>query len=117
MRRAADVVLASRFTQPAAVAQRQTPEARQAASAVAVAANELTRLAGRYYAEELDATYELGVLNGALVSRRPRGATDTLVAVDARTFRGGGFTYRFDSSGKRFALDAGRARGLEFVRR
>jgi hypothetical protein len=52
--------------------------------------------------------------------KRPRGEVDTLQVVGPRTFRAGALTYRFAAnvSGKApgFAVDIGRARGMEFDR-
>lgn len=117
-RRMADVVWASRFSRPV-----PTPAQRAAArsdSGVALAPLQLTRLAGRYYSPELDATFDLAVSGGLLLLRRARGQVDTLRAVAARTFRAGGLVLRFppDANGEAasFTVDAGRARGMEFVR-
>ena len=117
MRRVADVVLANRFTQPAATAQRPTAGARQASSSTLVAVGELAKLAGRYYSDELDAWYEFSATDRALMLKRPRNAPDTLAASDPRTFRTGGFTLHFAPNAGSFTLDAGRARGIEFVRK
>ena len=88
---------------------------------------DLTPFAGRYYSTELDATYDVGVSGSALTVKRPRGEVDTLTfganasaVADARTFSAGGLTYRFaaNAGGKApgFAVDIGRARGMEFDR-
>jgi CubicO group peptidase (beta-lactamase class C family) len=85
-------------------------------------------LAGRYYSEELDATYEIQVSGPVLTVRRPRGEVDTLQVAgsalgktpDPRTFRAGGLTYHFAptaaGSSPSFTVDIGRARGMEFRR-
>jgi hypothetical protein len=76
---------------------------------------------GRYYAEELDATYDVAVSGQTVTVHRPRGEVDTLRVAGARTFRAGGMTYHFkpnvNGSAPGFALDLGRVRGVEFVRR
>jgi len=117
----ADIILAPKFTKPAPAPR--PPAAAGAstqATAPALAAAGLAALAGRYYSEELDATYELRADGQALTVRRPRGEVDTLRAVDARTFRAGGLTYRFAPNARgaspSFAVDIGRARGMEFRR-
>jgi CubicO group peptidase (beta-lactamase class C family) len=117
MRRVADIVLANRFTQPVTTAQRPGPAARQASSSALVPVGELAKLAGRYYAEELDAWYDLSATDRALILKRPRNAPDTLAASDARTFRTGGLTLHFAPNAASFTVDAGRARGIEFVRK
>ena len=72
-------------------------------------------MAGRYYSEELNATYELTKTAASLVLGRPRAAATTLQAVDQETFRGGGYTIRFAGpvAGKAtsFTLEAGRNQG------
>jgi CubicO group peptidase (beta-lactamase class C family) len=117
MRRVADVVLANRFTQPATTAQRQGPGARQAGSSAPVPMGELAKLAGRYYSEELEAWYDVSATDRALIIKRPRNTPDTLIATDSRTYRSAGFTFHFASNAASFTLDAGRARGMEFVRK
>ena len=118
---AADVVLASKFTQPPA-ATRAGPQAGLASSTSrAASSGDLAPFAGRYYAEELDATYDVRVDGQTLTVRRPRGEVDTLRVVDSQTFRAGAVTYHFGAPANgrapTFTIDVGRARGLEFVRR
>ena len=79
-------------------------------------------MAGRYYSDELNATYELSPVGAKLVLHRPRAAPDTLRAVDHRTLRGAGITIRFPQpvgggTAANFTVDNGRARGLEFSRK
>jgi CubicO group peptidase (beta-lactamase class C family) len=121
-RRVADVVLADKFTQPVAAA---TPpgggRAGGAGAAVAVnasVASAMSRFTGRYYSDELQATYEIAAVDGKLIVSRPRGAADTLIARDSTTFGGGGITLRFGSDpAAGFALDGGRVRNILFVRK
>ena len=117
----ADIVLAGRFTKPV-----PTPPARQGArqagATVALSTAELSTLAGKYYSDELDATYELTVSGSDLIARRPRVAADTLRATDRQTFRGSGYTLRFVGASSAngspsFTFNNDRARGIEFVRR
>lgn len=116
----ADIVLGATFTQP--VPGPRAPAAARAStqSAASVSPADLAALAGRYYSEELDATYEVSATGRTLTVRRPRGEVDTLRTVDARTFRAGGLTYHFapgaNGASARFAVDIGRARGMEFVK-
>ena len=116
----AEIVLGARFTQP--LASRNQPQGPTSDTTMAPpSASSLTPLAGRYYSEELDATYELSVNGQTLLARRPRGEVDTLRVVGERTYRGDGMTYRFapNANGRAtgFALDLGRVRGVEFLRR
>ena len=119
----ADIVLGSKLT--GAVASRPRPDTATAEASRGSRAwtdRDAAALAGRYYAPELDATYEV-VANGPTVTvRRPRGEVDTLRVADpqTRTFRGGGMTYHFapnvSGAAPSFAVDIGRARGMKFVR-
>jgi len=116
----ADVVLDAKFTQPPP-APRAGPQATATSASGTVSSADLAALPGRYYSEELDATYDVRVNGQTVTVLRPRGEADTLRVVDNRTFRAGGMTYRFVAapSGRAhaFTIDVGRARGLEFVRR
>jgi len=120
--RVADVVLARAFTKPAP-APATRPATRPAAAAVQLAPSELSALAGAYYSDELDATYELTVSGSNLLVRRPRAPVDTLRPTDQLTVRGAGYTLRFAAiaPGSRespsFTFNNDRARGIVFVRR
>jgi CubicO group peptidase (beta-lactamase class C family) len=113
----ADAVLADRFTQPVPPAPTRTA-AQQSASSVTLSDAELTPLTGMFYSSELDAKYELTRGGGGLLLRRAHGL-DTLRALDARTFRGGGVVLRFAadaSTSPAFTVENGRARAIEFER-
>jgi len=119
-RRVADIVLADKFTQPVPVAAGRAAT-QQGAAGVALTQAEVTAFAGRYYSDELNATYELSPVGTKLVLHRPRAVPDTLRAVDRRTLRGAGLTIRFPQAigvgpAANFTVDNGRARGLEFSR-
>src|SRR5678816_443908 len=60
-RRVADIVLADKFTQPAPVAPTRAAT-QQGASTVALTPAEAASIAGRFYSDELNATYELCLL-------------------------------------------------------
>jgi hypothetical protein len=82
---------------------------------------ELGAYVGRFYSDELDATYEVTRAGNALVLRRARTPADTMRAVDRQTFRATGLTLRFTPAAQgtpspMFTIDAGRARGIEFNR-
>ena len=118
-RQVSDAVLGSAFS----VAATRPPADTARAPAIprpAGPAGDLAPLSGRYYAEELDAAYEVRASGATLTVRRPRGEVDTLAVAGERTFRGGGLTYRFEPNvgGKSpgFAVDIGRARGIAFRR-
>jgi len=113
----ADIVLGSKLSAPAERATRPDTAANRV---VAPAARDLSGLTGRYYSPELDATYDVSLTGTTLTAKRPRGEVDTLQVVGPRTFRAGALTYRFspNAAGKApsFAVDIGRARGMEFDR-
>jgi CubicO group peptidase (beta-lactamase class C family) len=118
----ADIVLGSKFTQPVAARVRPDTGGRQAVRSQASGATSApaAALAGRYYSEELDATYDVNASGQTLTVKRPRGEVDTLAVTEPRTFRAGPLTYHFAPSagGKApgFTVDIGRARGMEFKR-
>jgi len=115
--RVADVVLGDRFTQPVPAAATRGV-AQQAGSTVVLSDAERSSLVGRYYSDELSATYDLSATGGTLVLHRGRAARDTLRAVDHQTLRAGGITLHFAGAGNgtAFTIDNGRARGIEFAR-
>ena len=91
----------------------------QGAQSVTLSDAELNAYVGRFYSEELDATYEVARSGSALLLRRPRTPTDTLRATDHRTLRASGLILNFtpgQPSSPMFTVDAGRARGIEFIR-
>ncbi len=115
----ADIILGPKLgarTQPA----RPDSAARAVVRGSSPIPGELAAFAGHYYSKELDATYDLSASGTVLTVKRPRGEVDTLTFAEPRTFRAGGLTYRFapNAAGKApsFAVDIGRARGLEFNR-
>jgi CubicO group peptidase (beta-lactamase class C family) len=115
----ADIVLGSTLS-GAAERPRWNADSTTATRAPAPSARELAALGGRYYSPELDATYDVSASGSVVTVKRPRGEVDTLAVTGPRTFRASGLTYRFapDVSGKApsFAVDIGRARGMEFNR-
>lgn len=116
----ADAVLATAFTQPKPAAARSgaRASATQEGAAPALTADELDALTGRYYSDELDATFTISRTGQSLMLRRARSGPDTLRVIDGRTFRLGGMILRFESTrpSSAFTIDAGRARGIEFTR-
>src|SRR5258708_28992733 len=119
MRRVADVVLASRLVDPLPAVSVRSAGATSVAPAVGVILPQaaLSRYAGKFYSDELDAVYLLVTADNGLVLQRARGAADTLQVIDARTFRGAGITLNFSDDAARVTVDAGRVRGIEFRRR
>jgi CubicO group peptidase (beta-lactamase class C family) len=115
----ADIVLGPKFTAPA-VARRADSSSTSARREVALSARDIAAFPGRYYSQELDATYDVTANGGMLTVRRPRGEVDTLAVVDARTFRADGLTYHFAPNVAGglpgFTVDIGRATGMAFVK-
>lgn len=115
----ADVVLEKAFTKPAAAPTRAGNGAAQQSAFVTLSDADLNAFVGRYYSDELDATYEIAKAGSVLTLRRARSGPDTLRAVDRQTLRASGLTLIFAFSkppASTFTVDAGRARGIEFVR-
>jgi CubicO group peptidase (beta-lactamase class C family) len=117
--RVADIVLGARMTGPVATAAPR-PDTTVVGVWRGSAVKDLAAFAGRYYSQELDATYDVAVNGQALTVRRPRGEVDTLSMVDPQTFRANGLTYRFGPNvgdGRPgFTVDIGRASGMAFVK-
>ena len=76
--RTADVVLGSRFPKPVPPA----PVRAAGAASATVVTIDATAFAGRFYSDELNATYDLFATPNALVLRRAYTGPDTLRAVD-----------------------------------
>ncbi len=120
----ADIYLEEHFTEPAPTLQQSTADE---GGTYSVAAEELAEYAGRYDSPELDATYEIGVMEGQLVVQG-RNLPKMMVipkAADAFQFRGaelGGAAeveFARDAGGRviGFTLSVGRAHGIKFQRR
>ena len=85
-----------------------------------LSAGDLASLAGRFYSEELDATWTLAVEDGALVIHRRGAPPQRAMPVVADEFMAGGLTVRFlrtDGRVTGMVLDLGRVRDLRFERR
>jgi CubicO group peptidase (beta-lactamase class C family) len=123
--RVADYLLRDSFTAPvpasntAPAAAGGGSEGGKSAAYVPVAA--LGQLVGRYYAEELNALYEITLSGSTLTLKRPRATPEELTARDAVTLNSTAgrlrFTFGPDGRAERFVLDAGRVQNLAFVRR
>jgi CubicO group peptidase (beta-lactamase class C family) len=83
-------------------------------------AAELELYAGRYYSEELDATFTLAVEEGALRLRRRGASPQRLVPIVGDEFMAGSVTVRFeraaDGAVSGYVMDLGRVRNLRFER-
>ena len=114
----ADIVLAEKFTQPVA-SSRTRVTSQQGSASVSLPTADARAMAGRFYSDELNATYELVPSGSSFILHRLRATDDTLTAIGPRTLRGRGLTLHFASSLTSrvvFTVDNGRARGLEFIR-
>jgi CubicO group peptidase (beta-lactamase class C family) len=116
--RVADVVLAQKFTSPSPSSGTRAAS-QQGTTVVAIPPADAQAMTGRFFSDELNATYALIPAGTSFLLRRPRAADDTLIAVGQRTLRSRGITLHFASSLTSrivFTVDNGRARGLEFIR-
>lgn len=111
--RVADVYLGSSYT--AAVAD-SPPSARREAPEQPIPTALRALLVGEYRSDELGVVYSVMEKDGGLVLRRP-GASDTPLRHSGDAgFRAEGWELKFDSDGRAFTVDAGRASGLRFER-
>jgi CubicO group peptidase (beta-lactamase class C family) len=83
-------------------------------------AAELSSYAGRYYSEELDATFTLAVEDGVLTVRRRGAGPQRLAPIVRDEFMAGSATMRFergeDGEVSGYVMDLGRVRNLRFAR-
>ncbi|UCC82606.1 MAG: beta-lactamase family protein [Gemmatimonadota bacterium] len=92
----------------------------EAAEALEYSVDELVAFAGTYHSEELDSDYRISLEEGELMVQRGRGEPISLRPTGADEFRVEGARVKFerDDRGRpaSFVLDAGRVRGIRFVR-
>jgi CubicO group peptidase (beta-lactamase class C family) len=119
----ADIWLGDRLGPPDPEAPRRgagaDDEGRGAAGGEETAGIRLEEYAGRFYSDELDATYTLTVERGSLVARVRWRGPRTLVPAGRDRFRLGAATLAFERRGGRvtgFAASAGRVREIRFAR-
>lgn len=98
----------------------EEPQTFEKLALVTPSADELAAYSGAFFSEELQATYTLSVVDGALTLRRPTWEPAALRPLVRDEFSVSGATLRFvrDGAGavSGFMLDAGRVRNLRFVR-
>ena len=119
-RQIAEVYLEDQLAEPADRPRPQTTAAGNAVpSAEPASRAELAAYAGRYYSDELDSTYELGVVDGVLTAGPVGPPPFELGRVEMDVYRGRNRTIRFVRRGGEvtgFTLDGGRVIGLAFER-
>ncbi|HEY2374554.1 MAG TPA: serine hydrolase domain-containing protein [Gemmatimonadaceae bacterium] len=103
------------------VAGRRSREVTQAA-APALGSAELAMYPGDYYSDEVDATYHIGVVDGALVLSARHVPSQQLVPTAVDTYRtANGLTLHFErvsgAAPSAFTVEAGRVRNIRFMRR
>jgi len=118
--RVASVLLGERMSAPVTDEVEEPPlDAPDAPDAedAQLPASDFRRHAGRFYSEELDAVYELEPGHDVLFLRLGAEAEIELRPGGPGEFLGGpGAVLRFDADAAGFVLDAGRVRGIRFVR-
>jgi CubicO group peptidase (beta-lactamase class C family) len=96
------------------------PEVFEKVTPLKPTAAELELYAGRYYSEELDATFTLASEEGALMLRRRGASPQRLVPIVGDEFMAGSVTVRFeraaDGAVSGYVMDLGRVRNLRFER-
>lgn len=100
----------------------ESPRIYEKVAAYEPASSELAAFAGRYFSEELDAAYELGVRDGQLFVTFPDRVEDLLVPTFKDSFStpdGAQLEFHRDAVNNvpGFAIQSGRIRGVEFTRR
>ena len=98
----------------------RSPEVLEKVQPLKLSADDLAPLAGRFYSEELDATWTLAVESGVLMIQRRGAPPQRVVPVVADEFMAGGLTLRVVRVEGRvtgMVLDLGRVRDLRFARR
>lgn len=117
----ADVYLASVLSAPAVATGRGGATPAQIADGPAPTRAQLDEYAGTYFSDEVDATYVVFVQDGTIALRRGARAAARLTPAGSDVFRQGSVTYRFvrdaDRRVEAIDVDAGRARGVRFVKR
>jgi CubicO group peptidase (beta-lactamase class C family) len=121
--RVTDLFLGDRLQPVTPRPQPASESSRPAAVTAVVPAAPPVRLAdfaGRYYSEELDATYIIAVADSGLVVTRRLTGGQPLRHVDVDRFAAGGQTFTFarDAAGRidGFTVEAGRVRNISFGR-
>ncbi|MBL8191294.1 MAG: beta-lactamase family protein [Acidobacteria bacterium] len=120
--RVADMYLADQFTtnESKPSTMRGTPP--KLPDPITLTAEQLAEYEGSYYSEELDTTYKLAVENDKLTAMDRNGAKRPLIARTRDLFtlnQGAQFEITRDASGKviGFGVNAGRIRGVRFVKK
>jgi CubicO group peptidase (beta-lactamase class C family) len=122
-RQVADLVLADRFTGPADPASSSVPSRSERPEATSTGrdASSLTPYTGSYYSDEIDATFAIAIDAAGLTLRREGDAEPHPMSPNgADQFRARDMTIRFERTDGRvtaIVVDAGRVRGIRFVRK
>jgi CubicO group peptidase (beta-lactamase class C family) len=96
------------------------PEVFEKIAPLKLTAEALAPYAGRYYSEELDATFTLAVEEGVLTLRRRGAGPQRLAPIVSDEFMAGSATVRFERDANDevsgYVMDLGRVRNLRFAR-
>jgi CubicO group peptidase (beta-lactamase class C family) len=119
--RVAEIYLADHLREPQSVAAGPRAAEPGGGPAPALSPARLEEYVGEYHADELRVDYELALEGDRLILRRPAAARAVLRPTAPDTFRTGSWTIHFTRGPEGrvtgFAVDAGRVRNLDFVRR
>jgi CubicO group peptidase (beta-lactamase class C family) len=119
-RQVADLYLANQI-KPAQAGSNRAPAPPGQQQPLTLKAEQLTEYTGAYYSEELDATYRVVIEDGKLSIKVRNASRGSLSSQAKDVFRLSGSTYNFARNYQRqitgFALNGGRSKGIQFVRK
>ncbi|MFN4257562.1 MAG: DUF3471 domain-containing protein, partial [Saprospiraceae bacterium] len=120
--RVADLYLAEQFKTTESKASTMRGTSPKLPDPITLTAEQLAEYTGRYYSEELDATYKLAVENGKLFAMDRNESKRSLTPRSRELFtliQGAQFEFTRDTAGKitGFGVNAGRIRGVRFMKK
>jgi CubicO group peptidase (beta-lactamase class C family) len=119
-RQVADLYLADQI-KPAQAGPNRAPAPPSQPQPLTLTTEQLTEYTGAYYSEELDATYRVIIEDGKLSVKLRNASRGSLSSQAKDEFRLSGATFNFVRNDQRqitgFALNGGRSKGIQFVRK
>jgi CubicO group peptidase (beta-lactamase class C family) len=119
-RQVADLYLADRI-KPAEAGSNKAPATPSPPQPLTLTTEQLAEYTGAYYSEELDATYRIVIEDGKLSIKLRNASRGSLSSQAKDEFQLSGSTFSFVRNDQRqitgFALNGGRSKGIQFVRK